>query len=188
MLICVKDHWETYRPQPKSNFGPEYEFAKLWARDHPNEKIGILKYSVLGSAMEQWAPGSLLNNNLWLQYFGAGHIPVQAFFWMQGEADADNPVERSNQYPKRLNSFVKNMRSILGDVPFVIGKTSWPGPYLPRIQAAQKELERNLPGVYLIETADLPLRQDHIHITEAGQTEFGRRMYTTLYHIPPRTN
>jgi hypothetical protein len=148
-------HGDGFSSNGKSNqlsekFGIELSFAQKMQELYPNQKIAIIKYSRIGSAID-----SIGNKNFgcWdLDFNGNKHINQYGFFlktienafavkdinnddvtdvllptaifWMQGESDADKTEAIAANYYTQLNRLMTAMRAVFGNrtLPVVIGK------------------------------------------------------------------
>lgn len=129
-------------------FGPELTFAATIAKQFPNKKIALIKYSVGGTGLHlktgygNWSPdfteGNGINqydnflttiNNAFsvADIDGDGEsdtlIPA-GILWMQGEADAHSTEESANAYLDNLTRLMGLIRAALrkDNVPAIIAK------------------------------------------------------------------
>jgi hypothetical protein len=185
VIVRVGAHWETYKP--KVCFGPEFEFLKRWSADHPNETIGLIKFAIRGSSMNDWTPNydpsvSLhgpLYERLIDVWTDAGSLPVELVLWMQGESDAI--VEsRALVYASHTDAFITELRNDTNFAPFVFGQTQRPdAPYISYVNDKQEMMETNSATDFtcMARTGDLHLYDDNLHIRTSGHLILGDRMY-----------
>lgn len=197
-------------------FGVELSMGTMLKQLNPNREIALIKHALSGSNLyEQWNPGK---NKKDTAHFGPefkkfintvenglqklkdeGFDPkIKAMVWQQGEADARDiaGMERSRNYGKNLNHFIKRIRKQLKAprMLFVYGYVI-PVPLdrftgREEVRAAQKNIDQNsghklaLKRVFVIETDDLPLRSDEpdspypddeVHFNTFGILELGER-------------
>jgi hypothetical protein len=105
-----------------------------------------------------------------------GRLAGLLFF--QGEADAVDRV-RADTYGARFTAFVEDLRRDLGRprLPVVfaqIGSTTTPDAFPSWQRVQQQQAAVHLPCMAMIETADLPIR-DNVHYTTESYQEIGRR-------------
>lgn len=129
-------------------FGSELTFAASLAKQFPNRKIALIKYSVGGTGLHlktgygNWSPdfteGDSINqyDNFLTTINNAFSVPdidgdgesdtlvPAGILWMQGEADAHTSKESANAYFDNLNRLMALIRAALrkDDVPVVIAK------------------------------------------------------------------
>lgn len=192
VLVWVRDHWETYKPE--WHFGPELAFMHQWSKDHPTETVGIIKCAIGGTSMADWQPnwtaraagnpqfGSLYQLLLDI-YNTAGRLPVNAIIWDQGEFDAGG-YSFASQYASRFNAFIRSLRADvagMGIIPFVFGQTQYPGSlYISAIQDAQFDVSQANQSVCESMTGDFPLLADRLHFSSEGQLMLGTSLYTAF--------
>jgi hypothetical protein len=150
-------HGDGFSSDGKTNklsekFGIELSFAQKMQAFYPNQKIAIIKYSRIGSAIDSIGN---LNFGCWdVDYNGKKGTNQYGFFlktlhnafatkdinndgvedvlvpcgilWMQGESDADKTEAIANNYYFQLKKLMDLMRAALrnNDLPVVIGKIS----------------------------------------------------------------
>lgn len=177
--------------EPVGGVGPGAFFAQRLI-DLSGVPVGLLPCALSGSPLDMWQTdfherhdvpfedtlyGDLLHR---VQAAGAR---VRGVLWYQGESDA--LPEASKTYLERFERFVADVRSDLEDpgLPFVtvqLGSVEnldgWTTEdSIERIREAQRLAGERLDRVEVVAAADLP-RNDHVHISGAGQKVLGRRM------------
>jgi hypothetical protein len=112
---------------------------------------------------------------------GSIQYKVIGFFWIQGESDAAS-VDYAATYETNLTNLIQNIRadagnSVLNVVLARIG-THLPPPYdyKETVRAAQMTVADDDPLVSWVDTDDLPLDTDSIHLLADGVKTAGRRM------------
>lgn len=145
--------------------------------------VGLLQTALGGSALERWNPaeeGSLYRNLLSVLASQGGR--AAGVLWMQGCNDTE-PGPASGYY-KRFEQFVTALRADTGleNLPFYTvqlnrylrapagGKDeSWSA-----VREAQRRAARQMPGVYMVPSIDLPL-SDAIHLSAQANCLLGER-------------
>jgi hypothetical protein len=178
---------------PNKGFGPEVSAGKDISTTLGYPRVAIVKLAVGATSLApanglDWAPYSYeLAYQLLGRYQTARNaMPAElndtgrlsAFFWMQGETDA-NLWDSAVNYQSRLQEFISLARTGYAqpNLPFIIGQVnaSWYAPYWSTVQAAQVAVVRADPRTALVLTDDLPRMGDDLHYTTAGTVELGRR-------------
>lgn len=174
--IWTGTRWEGYMSQTHiAQIGPEYSFVTEWVTDHPGKTVGIIKYACGGSNMSQWQPGGSFANDLYDNYMAAGSPNIDAFLWMQGEAESFN-CGIANQYKARTQKFIAWQFAHFQSKTFVMGKTQKNGPCGSIVRDAQESLR----DAVIVNIDDLPTESDGIHLNKDAQIEFGKRMYSAI--------
>lgn len=157
--------------------------SNLYYDWHPEATVGGSEDEFRGPLyprlLHQWR---LLRETL----LEAGEQPVlSAFCWMQGERDSVFRFMAEN-YQQSLSALIRHIRADTAapELPVVIGRVAprvidpatgeSRHPFHALVHEAQTRIARELPGISLVETADLP-QSDNLHFTAAGQIELGRR-------------
>lgn len=186
------------------HFGPEVSFAQEISKAFPDKKLIIIKYSAPGTSTMDWAPNwhyiegktqkdpiyhklfkkllARLNKTWELQ---GQSLPIDAFFWMQGESDAMLQIPN---YAKHLKTIVDELKTQTGspNFYFILGrifnyeKTN--NPYfksweeLRDVRNDQVQFEWNYPKTKWIDTDDFNLFNDKTHFDEDSEIMLGQRM------------
>jgi hypothetical protein len=111
---------------------------------------------------------------------------VAAFFWMQGESDAEYE-STADAYEANLISLIAAVRASFNNpnLPFIYGRIGDQSgmPYLSTVRAAQDAVAQLIPNVYEVDTDDLPLRPDLTHYTSDGEIELGNLFASGLINL-----
>lgn len=187
--------YEEMHPQdavtPVGGVGPGGFFAQRLI-DLTGVPVGLIPCALSGSPLDMWQKDfherhdvpfeDTLYGDLVDRVRSAG-ARVRGILWYQGESDA--LPDESKTYLERFERFVSDLRSDLGDpgLPFVtvqLGSVEnidgWTTEdSIERIREAQRLAAERLPQVEVVAAADLP-RNDHVHISGAGQRVLGMRL------------
>ncbi len=179
------------------HFGPEIGFAHEIARRFPHTRIKLIKFAVGGTSLLAWDPHwsaakarltrnasagplfkKLVQTAAASKFDGSG-ARLAGILWMQGETDAKYPGV-ARQYVKNLNSFIHALRLELKkpDALFIMGEVNPPVKLFPAasiVQRAQKNAAAHIRNLRLVNTQDLPKRNDQLHYNTQGQLELGKR-------------
>ncbi|QZE14825.1 sialate O-acetylesterase [Halosquirtibacter laminarini] len=178
-----------------NKFGPEYGMSEIISKKYPKAKFIFIKYAIGGASQFDWAPeyskeraavtGHPEFGDMYSTFFKLinkdipkGAIPL-AVLWMQGERDAVIP-EAGREYEENMDHFIRSFRRDIekDNLPFIIGIID-PEPARYTLKSgvvhSQRELAKNLPNVFTIETSDLPKYNDGVHYNSKGQMALGRR-------------
>lgn len=145
-LFNEKDQWEPARNLPENGmnrystvkrrpvvlFGPAYNFGRKLAA-YTKREIGIVSNARGATRIEWWQKEYTGDNDFDLYEEAVARAKaalsaapagskIKGILWHQGEAD--NAVERSVMYARRLQTLVTNLRNDLGDpdLPFIAGE------------------------------------------------------------------
>ncbi len=179
-----------------AHFGPEIGFAHEISKRFPHSKIKLIKFAVGGTSLLAWAPnwsaakaritrnasaGPLFKKLIKTAdiNFNGKNAKLAGILWMQGETDAKYPVV-AKQYTKNLNDFIHSLRLELNtpNALFIMGSVNPPRNLFPAtaiVQQAQKNAAAHIRNLRLVNTQDLPKRNDHLHYNTEGQLELGKR-------------
>ena len=182
-------------------FGPEYGLSEKLNEAFPYQDFTLLKYSIGGASLLDWAPeydkekakitGNAKFGNVYAQCFekvdsilANEAVEPAAFLWMQGERDARIP-EAGNDYYQNFKQLIESIRAKLDkpNLPFIFGMVNPPAekyPALTTVRNAQRKIAKDLPNVFIVETADLQKLEDSLHYNAMGQLELGRRFGAQL--------
>jgi hypothetical protein len=188
------EHGSTWAPlQPPTTsdggFGPEVSAGAYLTQFEEYPMVAEVKLAISGSNLaNEWnpdAPGSYYHQlltrvqtatvSLQAQY-PADDIVIAGFFWMQGEADADNGSFAA-AYETNLNHFIDRVRADYGDpnLPFIIGRIRVPSyPFSAQVRAAQKNVADTKPWVALVNTDYLTRNPDYVHFDSPSTYQLGR--------------
>jgi hypothetical protein len=111
---------------------------------------------------------------------------VAAFFWMQGESDAEYE-STADAYEANLISLIAAVRASFNNpnLPFIYGRIGDQSglPYLSTVRAAQDAVAQLIPNVYEVDTDGLPLRPDNLHYTSDGEIELGNLFASGMMNL-----
>jgi Carbohydrate esterase, sialic acid-specific acetylesterase len=113
---------------------------------------------------------------------------VSAFFWMQGESDAEY-ASTAEAYEANLISLIAAVRASFNNpnLPFIYGRIDDQNPsafpYAATVRAAQDAVASSIPCVYEVDTDSLPLRYDDTHYTSQGIIELGNLFASGLQNL-----
>lgn len=191
--------WSTLSPgfgEDSSRFGPEITLGSVLREWMPQDTFHLIKVSRSGSSLAScWSR----DTSIWVGKCHRGmdsaidsaraRLPesarsIEAFFWLQGESDAQNPAD-AEAYHANFGAFVDHIRHSWGDstFPIISGlidiQSYWPHAALVR-DALVRVSEENT-GMSYFETAGLAT--DGVHFKADGLKEIGRRMAARwLFH------
>jgi hypothetical protein len=177
-----------------SRFGPEIGFAHTLSSALPDKHIGIVKYAVGGTSMDQWTPGGALYTRLLGDFQdalkSAPDITLAAMLWHQGESDTD-AEDVAKAYQDKFIHFIKMIRKDTqqADLLFIYGQINPARSFrgVPRflhadiVRKAQQELR--LPNAIMITTDDCAMNKDNLHYSAKGQLEMGKRFAETYLKV-----
>jgi hypothetical protein len=179
-------------------FGPEFRMAQMLGEVMTNTCLVFIKYAVGGSSMMDWDPdwtqekADITGNSdfgpLYLKLLSFVEdvlknlkttYTIEAFFWMQGEADSKFEITAKN-YQENFIKFIENVREDFNryDLPVILGQINPPMllyPYRDIVRNAQASTANLIPNVLLVYTDDLPKKNDLIHYNTDGQLRLGTR-------------
>ena len=155
-----------------------------------------MKYAIGGASLLDWAPdyskekaeitGNARFGNMFGQFFqiidslqANSEVLPTAMLWMQGERDARIPAAGKDYY-KNFKHFIEAIRKRLGkpEFPIIFGMVNPPAdryPALEIVRKAQRQVAKDLPNVFIIETDDLPKWADNLHYNSEGILAMGSR-------------
>jgi len=169
-------------------YGPGWAFGLLRSHEK-NVKVVLVQCSVGGSFISQWEEGGDLYNecvnNAIPQAMAAHGGSIKGMLYYQGEADAANPapVAWKPKFEGLIDAFRQRLaKPVMPIVYAQIGTTTHMAdhPNWVHIQTEQENVM--LANSRMIRTADLTLR-DHIHLSDAGYDEAGRRFYYAMAQL-----
>jgi hypothetical protein len=208
-------------------FGPEYTLGQTLSSLQGNETVGIVKYSGGTNLHDHWQPTfagsssynpynelmSRVNQSLAFLPFqhGGDTGTVAGFFWMQGEADAQDQ-RTTQQYETDLINFIAQVRADLGNpnLPFVYGLINDAAGSNDQIRQAQMDVASNVnngfadkvPNTYLVNTDSFQRDSstivgydannnpvyDTVHFTNQGEMDLGAAMAQGYMSILARSD
>lgn len=176
------------REQPLAKFawfGPEVSFAHEVARAFPHDTFILVKQAASGSLIQQWQPQQALYKGLLRQVSFAipanAVLPADAILWMQGESDAQQPLNVAKQYGERLTTLVTHLRHDLAAPQslFIYGQINLEHEQhtaaIAAVREQQAAAQQQLPRAIMVTSEGLGKQTDGIHYNAAGQIELGKR-------------
>ena len=193
------DDWATLSPG-NNDHGPELSIGRALA-DHYGETIYLVKWAEGGSSMasdpsrpeKSWDPAT---GNLYgelksrvtaaLTNLGAG-TTVDAFFWMQGEADSKDEAN-ANAYLTNFENLIALAKNDFNspDMAVVLGRVNgrlYPNAtfgdkyeFVDTVQAAHEGAAETISQTAWVDTDALALNEDDLHFSSAGQIDLGNAM------------
>jgi hypothetical protein len=197
-----------------AGFGPELTLGQTISNALPgNPTVGIVKYSVNGSNLANgfdnfnpgWAPTPVnpFTHSNYYTYMrdrvttALTDLPLQkpgltgqvaGFFWMQGEADAQQG-RTTAQYQQDLTNFIAQVRADFNNptLPFIFGlinnadtmatgsgPVQYSGPGTAAVRQAQMNVAATVPNTYLVNTDSFErMSTDIIHFDSVGEMQLG---------------
>lgn len=190
-----------------SAYGLELSFAHEISRAFPHDRIVIVKYAYGSTSMNGWSKdwerekGDREQDRLVSHYAVLMKLveevmkaekggKVEAFLWMQGEADRSRSVDEFVElFKKRVAEFREGLKS--NDLPFIYGRLhdKLPGGKNPR--EAQAKAEKLLANAVMVDLDGCETGKDNTHFTGKGVLEVGRRFakaYLERFHNESKGN
>lgn len=185
----------TGTPNNPTAWGPEVEFAHDWRRDHPGERLFIVKSTRGSTALAadpkhaDWSPASA--DKLFASTArAAAAAGVQVGFqpslilWMQGEQDATDAAW-AHAYGDNLTVLFREMRTKWADAGarIVFGRIgAAPGlRYADEVRTAQAQVAAAHPDVAMVDTDGLSLQADRLHLDGRGEIGLGDAFYRAAF-------
>ncbi|MBU1450895.1 MAG: sialate O-acetylesterase [Proteobacteria bacterium] len=175
--------------------GPGSAFAQRLSELLPQARVGLIPCARGRVTLAQWAPdsrpGSLYGSSLRRARLAGRKSRVAGVLFYQGESDASSR-RAVEAWPRRFAELVAAWRRDLGDpeLPVVfcqIGDLApmWRGDKAFRHWDLLKQRQAGvrLPGVSMVVTDDLALKDDGIHLTTASQMILGRRLAQAMHQL-----
>lgn len=171
-------------------FGPEMTLARSLYSEIQN--LAVIKLAYAGTSLAvDWDKGRKSGNQLYTLMMAqidtatslltANGITYEfeGFFWMQGESDAANSTYASN-YSSNLEDFIQDLRTDLNtpNLKFVLGRIGVASsyPYKELIRNAQVDVASSDSFTEWVDTDDLALDTDKVHLLANGVKLLGERM------------
>ena len=181
-------------------FGPEILLGRTLADANPHCNFYLIKYAVDETSLHtDWDPQGTSNNydTLLTTIFdglttltNAGHTyDISAFFWMQGEKDAQD--NQGNTYEANLKDFIASVRSEYDtNLPFIFGQlsknqTDLANDHLDEVRTAQAAVDASINNVEIIVTNNMSLQSDNLHFDADGQIDLGKAFAKTYQKFYP---
>lgn len=173
------------REAANSGHSPYLHFGRL-LKQRLGYPIGLVQTALGGSALAPWNPvesksAGLFDNMVHCVQIAGGR--VKGILWYQGESDANE--QDSPTYARRFTEAVHAWRDALHDssLPVITVQLNRVHPTpgersdmgWSMVREAQRQAPRNLQGVAVVPTLDLPL-SDGIHISPAGNMLLADRL------------
>jgi hypothetical protein len=111
------------------------------------------------------------------EWTSQGYEPrVAGMLWMQGEYDALN-ANYAAVYADNLSEFIGAVREDFNSpaMPFVLGRIVVPTfAYRNAVRAAQAEVAESVPGVVMVDTDGVSMKDDQVHFNSQGLLQLGQ--------------
>lgn len=157
---------------------PWLSFARGLA-DATDCPVGLVQTAMGGQSIDRWderVNGDLMKNLLRRVRLAGGK--AAGVLWYQGCTDA--VPEKAQRYEEQFAAVAARLRRALGSVPIFTMQlnrclrpdgddASWGA-----VREAQRRAARDIPGVYVLPTSDLPM-SDYIHNSSCGNVRLGLR-------------
>lgn len=171
-------------------FGPEMALARnLYSEIND---LAVIKLAYAGTSLAgDWKKGKTSGNQLYqlmmaqidtaTSFLSDNGISYEfeGFFWMQGESDAAN-LNYADNYSSNLADFIEDVRTDLNtpNMKFVLGRigNSSSYPHKELVRNVQVEVADNDSFAEWVDTDDLPLDTDKVHLLAEGEKILGERM------------
>jgi len=168
--------------------GPGLTFGKTVANSNATDVVGLLPCAHGGTAISEWAKGTMLYSNAIGRAAAATNdgVVLMGILWHQGEADSKNTTD-ANAYQQKLTNLVNDLRADLGapDLPFICGQLGeWlPAgsyPYAATVNVALSNMPSIVNNTACVSAGGLSHKGDFIHFDAASARELGRRYAAAL--------
>lgn len=142
-------------------------------------EVGLVPCAVGGTAIEEWARGSFLYENMVKRAKKAvesGDGRIRAMLWYQGESDTLSK-KCVDAYRGKMEKFIDNVRQDLGlpHLPIIqVAIASGDDKYLEKIREIQKAID--VENVVCVDAKGLELKEDHLHLTTEACVELGQML------------
>jgi len=192
--------WSTTPVLPNGVYGPEVSALRRLADKLHRPVLGVKVAENSTSLATDWNPSSpngyyaqmrsVVSDALLARVKGEGLPEVAGFFWMQGEADAQQAAT-AEAYSANLNRLISQVRTDFSAdrLPFVIGRIRVNNPATEigdnEVRAAEDQAAAHDPNVKTVSTDDLTRIADFLHFDGPGLIALGNRFadaYVTLKH------
>ena len=170
-----------------AGIGPAASFALEWVKAHLGESLGLIPCAEGGSAMDEWAPDSVLTRHALNEAkFALENSELIGILWHQGENDSLNQLYKT--YAGKLKTLFDHLRKKLDtqEIPIIIGGL---GDFLGKSgfgasAVEHEEINRLLQqtaeqedNCYFVTAQNLTANPDGIHLNAVSQRKFGLRYY-----------
>lgn len=204
LMLDAKGQWvpavdPVHFDKSVAGVGLASEFARQYARQHPDVTVGLVPCAVGGSSVTAWQPGGYHSQTKSHPYddaqeridLAAEDGTFRGILWHQGESDSK--PERAGDYEAQLRDVLNRFRVQLGeDVPILIGGlarknvANW-SDSRKQVDAAHRRLAEAIPAAAFIDSAGLTLKSDNVHFDRKSLLEFGRRYAEALRRLESDT-
>lgn len=171
-------------------FGPEMTLSRNLYTEIEN--LAVIKTVYAGTSLaKDWKKGEVSGNELYslmmAQIDTATNLLTQngisykfeGFFWMQGESDAANSTY-ANNYHSNLEEYIQDVRTDLNtpNLKFILGRigNSSSYPHKEVVRTTQVNVANDDSYTEWVNTDDLPLDTDNVHLLAEGEIQLGQRM------------
>lgn len=102
---------------------------------------------------------------------------ISAFVWYQGETDAQTSGAASN-YQTNFTDFLNGVRANFPNVPIVVIQINSgdAASFVSTVRTAQATVAGNFTKCTLLESSDMPLQTDSVHVSSNGYIALGYRV------------
>lgn len=185
--------------------GPGMAFARQYVLDHPGIKVGLIPCAKSSRTLHEWrrqitADGLMqpVRTNLYSSCLhrirqAEAYGKVGGLLIYMGESDTRDPSVVSFAQPftygVEFARFIAHWRADLGvEVPVVFAQLAAQGPepsfvHWALVQQGQAQARDILARAAMIETSDLELGPDGLHLPTSSQVTLGQRMAKALNGI-----
>ncbi|MEO9886663.1 MAG: sialate O-acetylesterase [Balneola sp.] len=189
---------DPYILHKKDFFGPEITLARALYTEFEN--MAVIKTAYAGTSLAaDWKKGRNSGNQLYKLMMSQIDTATslltkdgityefEGFFWMQGESDAAN-ANYANNYHSNLEDFIMDIRTDLNtpDLKFVLGRIGDASsyPHKEQVRDTQVDVAGSDSLVDWVDTDDLPLDTDNVHLIAEGVKLLGSRMASAWINLP----
>ena len=155
------------------------EYAKFTGLE-----VGLIPCADGGTIIEQWQPGELLYDHAVMSAKLAMRTSqLSGILWHQGESNCRHLDEE--EYRRLFINLMDSLRRDLGmpELPLIIGEVSEhinPKHGMqdtPQLNRLLHQLQKEYPNCAIVETKELPLKNDGVHFTATSCRELGNRYF-----------
>ena len=172
----------------RAGVGPAYSFVTAYAKDHPDETIGLVPCAIGGTYVRTWVPGGFCFEKAKARIDAAKKAGTfKAILWLQGETDGahDTDEELAESFKKLSLEAWSSLRKECGDekLPVYVGEIGYFNPKCAaRINPLLKEAVEADGNAKLVSAEGLEWnsKKDAWHFNRESQLELGLRFYKTL--------
>ncbi len=196
LILDASGHWVNkgepvhFDKPGRVGTGPGFPFAKEMSAANPGKIIGLIPCAVGNTGIDRWVKGGDLYEQAVLRCHAAGKDGrLRAVLWHQGESDCSDEAS-ARAYGDRLAGMVEDLRVDLnaGNIPFLAGllgdfivsRTNRNFPHAATVNAGILNLPERIPNVFIVSSAGLGHKGDHVHFDGDAARELGSRYAAIL--------